>query len=116
MPEANTYEWPKTPEGTTDWEVVFESREFGLIPLIEQARTCRALRESTLVIIKMLFTRPKDAEHRAEYEEMIDSYLPADLDSAANGNIESKRTKITAVLREIKEFRKRMSIANDMTG
>ena len=36
-PNLNSYEWPKTPTGNVDWEVLFEDPEAGLIPYIEAA-------------------------------------------------------------------------------
>jgi len=49
--------WPKTPDGTTDWEVVFEDPQTGFIQLIAQSPSAETLRLTTTVVIDKLFTR-----------------------------------------------------------
>ena len=69
--------WPKTPDGTTDWELVFESPTSGFVPLIAQARTSEASGQCTKLIIHKLFTR--DA-----YGAMVEKFI-ADLDPIVSG-------------------------------
>ena len=91
--------WPKTADGTTDWEVVFEDAGTGFVSLIAQARTAEALRECTKLVILKLFTRDSDGA-------MVEKFT-ADLDviiSAMSGPDElvDTRDRVIGLLREIK--------------
>jgi hypothetical protein len=68
--------WPKTSDGTTDWEAVFEAPESGLIPLIAQANSPQALRECAIVTIQMLFSRDNDAENVTHLTSELNELVP----------------------------------------
>ena len=101
MADANQ-KWPKTPDGTTDWEVVFESATSGFVPLVAQARTSEALGQCTKLIIHKLFTRDADGA-------MVEKFI-ADLDAIVSGVSEAgelaeTRERVIGLLREIKDDR-----------
>ncbi len=93
---------PKTADGTTDWEVVFEDAETGFVPLITQARTAEALRECTKLVIHKLFSRNSDGP-------MVEKFT-ADLDVIIGGVSEADeladtRDRVIVLLRDIKTDR-----------
>ncbi len=97
MTIPNTINWPKTPDGVTDWQVVFEDGQSGLIGLVTQARSTDALSQSTAVLIEKLFTRKNDAAEVARYMKQLDAIIAAELDGT--------KASITGLLRQIKQDR-----------
>lgn len=91
--------WPKTPDGTIDWEIVFEDPETGLIPLVARAQSPDTLHASAEVVIQKLFTRKNDADERARLMFLLDETLEK------NDDIVIMRTQITDMLRAVKEER-----------
>ena len=94
--------WPKTADGTTDWEEVFENATSGFVPLIAQARTAAALGQCTKLVINELFTRDSDGA-------MVERFT-ADLDLIVSGVTEvdelaETRERAIGLLREIKADR-----------
>ena len=102
MPELATKGWPKTSDGTTDWEAVFEDAEGGLIPLIAQANSPQALRECAIVTIQMLFSRDNDAENVTNLTSELNELVP---DDAQAHQLDFFGKAITTVLRQIKQER-----------
>ena len=94
--------WPKAPDGTTDWEVVFEGEENGLIPLIAQARSPQILRDCALVTIKMLLSRDNDSDNVARSTSELTELVP---DDAKYHQLDFFTNAVTIVLREIKQER-----------
>ena len=94
--------WPKTPQGTTDWEAVFEDPKTGLIAAVSGGKSAAALKQSTTLIIQKLFTRDGD-------EEEVKRFL-ADLE-AITANVESDEQlsatlqAVVGLMRQIKEGR-----------
>ncbi len=95
--------WPKTGDGTTDWEQVFEDTDTGIIPLIGGARTTAALHESAIVVISMLYTRKNDRTEAARMTRDLD----ARIDEA--GDVDHAREIVIEVLRGIKARRIRLA-------
>lgn len=95
--------WPKTPDGVTDWEAVFEDSETGLIPLITQAQSSAALTESTIVVIEKLMVRETDP---AEIEKFKAELTRLMHDDTAKENLPRITETVAAILRQIKEERK----------
>ncbi len=94
--------WPKTADGTTDWETVFEHPSNGLLPLVAEARSARALHGSAVAIVRMLHTR--------EGDEAVTKVLLADLDRLAPPDLPAEklaeaRESVIEVLRGIKRRR-----------
>lgn len=92
--------WPKTPDGTTDWEVVFEDPTSGFIPLIVQAQSAEALKMSATVIIEKLFTRRNDTDQR----ELMIARL-GELVKEHGADLDVTRTAVSDLMREIKDER-----------
>ncbi len=64
--------FPKTPEGVTDWDKVFEDPDQGLIPAIRKTNSNQQLRSCLTVIVRQLFTRKGDELRVAQLTRQID--------------------------------------------
>lgn len=91
--------WPKTPDGTTDWEVVFEDPQTGFIQLIAQSPSAETLRLTTTVVIDTLFTRRGDEHEVTRLKNQLESILNTPDDIAA------KQAGVSGLLRQIKDAR-----------
>lgn len=58
--EVKKPDWPQTPDGTIDWETVFEDPKTGIIPALSAANNKDALHKGTVAVIRQLFTRKND--------------------------------------------------------
>lgn len=94
--------WPKTKGGTIDWEVVFENAETGLIPLISGAGSVRALRDSAVVVVKLLYARQDDPPEVERFTAELLSLIPNDTPERFLPRLVEG---VTAILRQIKEER-----------
>ena len=92
--------WPKTPDGTTDWQVVFEDPDAGFIPLILKGQSPDAIKMGATVIIQKLFTRRNDADLCAQFITRL-----GDVITTADGDMNRISTAVAALLREIKDER-----------
>ncbi len=92
--------WPRTSDGTIDWESVFEDTENGLIPAISTAKTSEGLVNCAAAITEALFSRRSDEDIRAGYTRDLASIsLKNTLD------IDTLRDQIITYLRAIKSDR-----------
>ncbi len=95
--------WPKTPDGTIDWETVFEAPDDGLIAQLVDVDSHDLLFKVTETIIRQLFTRKGDeSEVEAFLGELTRITGAADGDAAAIG---PTRDSIIDLLRRIKNGR-----------
>ena len=94
--------WPLTPDGTTDWKLVFEDKKTGLIALIEQAQTAKALRQCAAVVIDQLFIRKNDASNRDTFCSELDSIVT---EEGVEVDADRVRNGVSALLRHIKDER-----------
>lgn len=104
MVDSKRRTWPKTPGGTVDWDKVFEDGEDGLIPLITSAKSAQALRESTILVIKMLYARKDDPPEVERFVAEVTSLIPDHLPESALPKIVEA---VTGILRTIKDERVR---------
>ncbi|MBT3989039.1 MAG: hypothetical protein HON14_01580 [Rhodospirillaceae bacterium] len=95
-------DWPKTEHGTVNWEIVFESPENGLLTLIGEARTPKALLESSIVIIQKIYTRKDDPAKVEQFIQELSELIPEDLPEESLADIIEV---VTTLLRQIKDFR-----------
>lgn len=98
--EALNTNWPKLPNGTLDWESIFEAPDTGLISLIEAARKSKTLIDCTAMIIQTLFTREGDEDIRAKYTRELAMVATSNLD-----DISGVASHTTSILRNIKDER-----------
>ena len=79
--------WPKTKEGTTNWEElfenaecegVFENAETGLIPQIVKIDSVSVLRDSALNIANLLYLREEDLPVIERFTGELQDLLPHD--------------------------------------
>jgi len=54
--------WPRRPDGTADWEAVFEDPAMGFISLVSRAHSLEMVEKTAIVIIQKLFTRRNDID------------------------------------------------------
>lgn len=99
--------WPQLPSGSIDWDRVFDDPAVGLIVLIRSARTARALRDSTIVVIKMLYTRDDDPP---EVERLTAEITRMISDDASEAVLAKAGEAVTAVLGQIKNHRKQQVV------
>ena len=91
--------WPKTPDGTTDWELVFEAPNTGFIQLIAKSPSAETLRLTTTVVIDTLFTRRGDEHEVTRLKNQLESILNTPDD------ITAKQAGVSGLLRQIKDAR-----------
>jgi len=99
MADMGKAAWPKTPDGTTDWEVVFEDLQTGFIQLIAQSPSAETLRLTTTVVIDKLFTRRGDESEVARLKQELETIL------TAPGDIAAHQAGVSGLLRQIKDVR-----------
>lgn len=92
--------WPKTPDGTTDWQVVFEDPTAGFIPMVLKGQSPDAIKMAATVIIQKLFTRRNDVDLCAQFITRL-----GDIVTSADGNMATIGTAVSGLLREIKDER-----------
>jgi hypothetical protein len=107
MVDSKRQAWPKTPGGAIDWDTVFEDEEDGLIPLITSAKSPQALRESTILVIKLLYARKDDPPEVERFVAEVTSLIPDHLPEASLPRIVEA---VTAILRNIKDERVRKAV------
>jgi len=92
-------QWPTKPDGTVDWETVFEDENFGIIPLVNIARATPAVRQITTLLVEQLFIRTGDAEERDRYRAALKTIF------AEYSSLEETKTDAIKFLRSIKADR-----------
>ncbi len=95
---------PLAPDGTTDWEAVFEDGKTGLILLIGQAQSTETLKACTIVALGKLLVRKNDQAVIERLTLELDRII-ADGGEGAAG-LEAAKDAITTLLRRIKEGRR----------
>jgi len=99
MSTNTTPKWPKTTDGTTDWEAVFEDPTGGLIQLVVQAQSVDALDECTRVVIQSLFTRKGDEAEVRRSLVALDAIMTGGRESS---DVIEVRAAVENLLRRIK--------------
>ncbi len=93
---------PKKPDGTTDWDVVFDDPERGLIALIDRVRTTEALQDCGLIIIKRLFTRKNDQLDVARFNNELNEIISS---AGTERELTEIKQKVILMLQRIKAIR-----------
>lgn len=99
MADTGKPAWPQTPDGTTDWEVVFEDPGTGFIQLIAQSPSKEILLQTTTLVLDKLFTRRGDEDEVERLKLRLEDII------AAPDDIASKHTKVGDLLRQVKNVR-----------
>lgn len=89
---------------TTNWEEVFEDPEKGLVPLIMQAQSPEALKQTAHLVIRKLHSRKGDERHLAKFAEALENLIPVD---ALENDIAVLQIGVKKLLRQIKKDRQR---------
>lgn len=108
MDSKTDTDWPEASDGSVDWETVFEDSSVGLLPLIAEARTPRALRESAILVIKKLYSRDDDPAEVERFIRELSELVPDDLPV---NNLSDISDVVTGLLRQIKRYRIRKVFA-----
>ena len=103
MQPADDDTWPKTSDGTTDWDLVFDDPKSGLIPLIKKAHSPEVLKGCAVVVIEKLFTRKDDGPTVREFLHELNDIVP---DDGAEDEFEAMRGGVIALMNRIREERK----------
>jgi hypothetical protein len=93
---------PKKPDGTTDWDIVFDDPDKGLIALIGRVTSADALEQCGQLIIRRLFTRKNDQLDVARFNRELDDILNS---ASANGDISVIKAEVVMMLQRIKAIR-----------
>ena len=104
MLAENVNSQPLAPDGTTDWETVFEDEDTGLIPLIGQAQSTESLKACALVILGKLLIRKNDEAAIERLTQELDRIIEESGEGAEG--LDASRSAITDLLRRIKKGRK----------
>ncbi|MBL6945909.1 MAG: hypothetical protein ISR47_04660 [Rhodospirillales bacterium] len=102
MTETKKPNFPRTPDGVTDWELVFEAAEDGLIPLIRQTTTTTALYSCATIVISQLFVRKNDQLEIARLTTHLQKLFA---DDRASPDFKGLSDSVIGLLREIKNER-----------
>ncbi len=94
--------WPKTPEGTTDWEVLFEHPNTGLVGLVSATEDPEQLKELAVTIIRTVFNRKRDKPIIAKVDAFLDKLIPPDADE---DGFPTMKAGVKQMLRKVKEDR-----------
>jgi len=97
-------DWPQTPDGVADWDVVFEHPKTGFITLVRQASSRTALKACAGVIITSLFTRKGDEKISQHYFETLEEIVP-EQQPPEDKDIKVLQGEVIGLLRLIKNDR-----------
>lgn len=89
------------PDGTTNWTVVFEDTEQGILAAVSATSSARQLRAVMENVALLLFKRKRDAGPRAEFTARIENAL----DSEATEGFEAVQARILGILNAEKQLR-----------
>ncbi|MDA0998404.1 MAG: hypothetical protein O2944_09390 [Proteobacteria bacterium] len=87
---------PRKPDGTVDWQVVFEDPEFGLIAAIEKAGSTNTIRFVAAATAKHLYKRKNDAVPRQQFIDEMAVLIAA---READGGLAAVRASVIARFR-----------------
>ena len=96
-------DFPKTPEGTTDWRKVFETEPDGFIPRLEQTESPLALRTASIEFAELLFTRAGDEQRLRKLLIWIDGVVPATANDP--GKLPQMKADVIRLLRHMESER-----------
>lgn len=102
MLEPSKPRWPKTPEGTIDWEKVFEHPDNGLMARISATDTRDKLHETTADIIRKLFTRKNDETEVTRFLGDLDTIMAG---VSEGDDLSVTRDAVLDLMRRVKEGR-----------
>ncbi len=102
MSDVKKPDWPQTPDGTIDWETVFEHPETGIIPALSHAGNKQILHKITVTVIQQLFTRKNDEIQVQRFLKELDSILG---ETEGLEDLPKMQESIINLLRRIKDGR-----------
>ena len=102
MSDVKKPDWPQTPDGTIDWETVFEDPTTGIIPVLSQAPNKKILHKISVTVVKQLFARKDDAVQVERFLKELDAFLG---ETDGSEDLPVMRDSILNLLRRIKDGR-----------
>lgn len=95
-------DWPETVDGTTDWEILFEDSDTGLITLTDATTTPAQLKAQAQAIIKGVFKRKRDEPIIKKVMAFLDKLIP---ENAGPENFQTMQAGVRQMLRKVKTDR-----------
>jgi hypothetical protein len=95
-------DWPVTTDGTTDWHVLFENEETGLLAIISATTAPAQLKQQTEAIIQTVFTRKRDMSVLAKVTAFLEKLIPEDV---SDEHFPVMKASVLQLLGKIKENR-----------
>jgi hypothetical protein len=89
------------PDGSTNWAVLFDDPEQGILEAVRAAKSLKQLRPVMASVALLLFKRKRDAEPRAEFTAQMDRIM----DSVEIAGFEAAQARIVAILDAEKSLR-----------
>ena len=93
---------PKKADGTTDWDIVFDDPERGLVALIDRVTSVGALHQCTQIMIERLFTRKNDQLDIARFNRELDKIISF---AGIIGDLSAVKQEVILLLKRIKAER-----------
>lgn len=103
-------DWPQNADGITDWEVLFETPETGLISLADNSETPEQLKLQTQAIIRTVFKRKRDQNIISKVMAFLEKLIPDDAECDAD-QFRTMRASVKQMLRKVKNDRIKRAIA-----
>lgn len=88
-------------DGTTNWTVVFEDPDQGILPAVRSVTSERQLRAVMARVAQLLFKRKRDEEPRAEFLSLVNAII----DTAEDLGFEDAHGSVIALLEKEKNLR-----------
>ncbi|MBO6518543.1 MAG: hypothetical protein JJ900_16790 [Rhodospirillales bacterium] len=88
-------------DGTTNWTVVFEDPEQGILPAVRSVTSEKQLRAIMASVAQLLFKRKRDEEPRAEFLSLVNAII----DTAEDLGFEDAHESVIALLEKEKNLR-----------
>lgn len=95
-------EWPKTPDGATDWEFLFEDKKTGWMTGIEASDTPEQLKQRSQDVIKAVFNRKEDPALVEKISNYLEKIIP---DTADHHRLPTMKAGTCQLMRKLKENR-----------
>lgn len=92
---------PVNPDGTTNWQVVFDDPERGILTAVGATRSTSQLRAVMVSVAPLLFKRKRDSKTRAAFLARVDAII----DVECGGEFEVAQARLSDILRAEKKHR-----------
>jgi len=102
MPVLEKKDWPKTADGTTDWEALFEDKDQGFMAVVSASENLEQLRTRTEAITRLIFNRERDEAKVQKVMTLVNKVAPQ---GAGEERLPTMKAGIRQILGKVKEHR-----------